>query len=369
MLCNMGFDENKRAKALIKKYRAGICTPEEKAILENWYAKQLSLRPNKLAEPNYDEVEKEIWDKIIQRKQSSVIRIWPRMAIAASVLLCMFFGGYYLVHIPQQQSNVYQNDIPPGRNQATLTLANGQKIVLTKGLNKTIPQQGVATVQISAGNGITYSANTNQNGTTKIDYNTLSTSVGEQSPYPLILADGSKVWLNSRSSITFPTVFFGKQRTVKVTGEALFEVAHNASQPFLVQTEKQTIEDIGTIFNVNAYTDVTKTTLIQGAVKVNGMILKPNEQTDGKIIEVVNARRYIAWKNGDFYFENDNIKTVMLELSRWYNIEVAYLGEVTTDGFNAQISRRKNISEVLHLLESTKGVHFKIEGRRVTVIQ
>jgi transmembrane sensor len=227
--------------------------------------------------------------------------------------------------------------------------------------------QGSTAIQIN--NGITYT--TGITAKAKTAYNTLSTAIGEQSPYPLILSDGSKVWLNAQSSITFPTAFNGKERIVKIIGEALFEVAHNTKQPFKVLTDKQTIEDIGTTFDVNAYADepTAKTTLIEGKVKVNGMFLEPGQQSDGSHIKTVNTKRFIAWKSGDFYFEDDNIQTVMRQLSRWYNIEISSEGDVTTNGFNAQISRSKNISAILHILENTKGVHFKIEGRRVTVIE
>ena len=264
----------------------------------------------------------------------------------------------------------YKNDIAPGHNQATLTLANGKKIILVKGLSGTLAQQGNTQIGVNGQSAIAYTATVatvNQPTT----YNTLSTAVGEQSPYPLILPDGSKVWLNAQSSITFPTAFNGKERIVGITGEALFEVAHNAQHPFKVKTEKQTIEDIGTTFDVNAYADepTTKTTLIEGKVKVNGMFLEPGQQTDGAHINTVNTRRYTAWRNGDFYFEDDNIQTVMRELSRWYNVKINYEGDMTTESFDAQISRNKNISAVLHILENTKGVHFKIEGRRITVIE
>jgi len=148
-------------------------------------------------------------------------------------------------------------------------------------------------------------------------------------------------------------------------------VAHNARQPFKVQTEKQTIEDIGTAFDVNAYTDepATKTTLIEGSVRVNNLVLKPNEQTDGKNIKTVNTEMITAWKNGRFHFEGDDIQTVMRQLVRWYNIDVTYQGEPTKNVFYAGISRQRNISAVLKLLENTNGVHFKIEGRRVIVIE
>lgn len=234
-------------------------------------------------------------------------------------------------------------------------------------MHKTIAQ-GNAAVQIN--NGITYTINTTSKAEV-IAFNTLSTANGEQSPYPLILPDGSKVWLNDQSSITFPTKFNEKDRIVEITGEAFFEVKHNAQHPFKVKTENQIIEDIGTSFNVNAYADepATKTTLIEGKVKVNNMPLMPGQQSDGSNIRTVDTKRYTTWRNGDFYFENDNIQTVMRQLSRWYNIQISYEGKITTDGFYAQISRTKNISAILQVLENTNEVHFKIEGRRVTVIE
>lgn len=295
---------------------------------------------------------------------------WPRYAAAACILIGLSVGGYLYLHkAPSQESNqLVKNDIKPGHNQATLTLANGQKIVLTKGLSGQLAVQN-RTVINATQNTITYDAK-NQSGD-QFSYNTLTTARGEQSPYPLVLADGTKVWLNAESSITFPTAFNGKERIVKLTGEAFFEVAHNANQPFKVQTDKQIIEDIGTSFDVNAYTDEpsTKTTLIEGIVKVNGITLKPNQQTDGMHTKTVDTDIITAWKNGDFHFEGDDIQSVMRQLTRWYNIDVIYQGPMTNDVFYAGISRNRNISVVLKQLEKTKGVHFKIEGRRVTVIE
>jgi hypothetical protein len=301
--------------------------------------------------------------------QPKTRRLWPRIAAAASILIALSAGGYFVLHQKheQQTAQLIKNDIAPGHNQATLTLANGKKIVLTKGLQGLIAQQGKTNIN-ATDNNITYTSSKNAD---QVSYNTLSTARGEQSPYPLVLPDGSKVWLNAESSITFPTAFNGNERIVKITGEALFEVKHNAAQPFKVQTDKQTIEDIGTTFDVNAYADeaVTRTTLVEGSVKVNKLTLSPGQQTDGNSIKTVNVKRFIAWKNGDFDFEDENIQTVMRELARWYNIDFRYEGKISAEGFNAQLSRSKNISSILHLLENTKGVHFKVEGRRVTVIE
>jgi ferric-dicitrate binding protein FerR (iron transport regulator) len=248
-------------------------------------------------------------------------------------------------------------------------LANGKKIILTKGLNGLLARQGGTSVSATAHN-ITYTASTAKHGD-QISYNTLSTARGEQSPYPLVLEDGTKVWLNAESSITFPTAFTGKERTVKVTGQARFEVAHNAEHPFKVQTEKQTIEDIGTVFDVNAYPDepATLTTLVEGKVKVNSLVLSPGQQTDGTHIKTVDVNQFTAWSHNDFNFHDENIQSIMRQLTRWYNIEVTYEGTITTAGLNAHLTRSRNISSVLHVLERTKGVHFKIEGRRVTVIE
>jgi len=361
-----------RAKDLFTKYKNETATDEEKALVEKWLFGYNS-EPAELSDEKIESISREVWGRLPQPVLSPIYRLtaWTKVAAAASVILALSFGGYFLLKEKQsQQISYYKNDIAPGHNQATLTLANGKKIILVKGLSGTLAQQGNTQIGVNAQSAIAYTAivaNVNQ----PVTYNTLSTAIGEQSPYPLILPDGSKVWLNAQSSITFPTAFNGKERIVKITGEALFEVAHNAEHPFKVQTEKQTIEDIGTTFNVNAYTDeaATKTTLIEGKVKVNDMFLEPGQQSDGTHIKTVNTRRYTAWRNGDFYFEDDNIQTVMRELSRWYNVKINYEGDIPTEGFDAQISRNKNISAVLQILENTKGVHFKIEGRRVTVIE
>ena len=365
-------DANQKAVELLDRYLQGMCTPEECAIVEAVYKQYAHQKPFKEDDLDFTRIGEDSFLKIsaaIDARQRRPIRLLPRIVAAASILLSVSIGGYFIWHKNSVDPTMItaKNDIPPGHNQATLTLANGQRILLTKGLYSNLTQ---GTTAIKINDGITYTAGLKGNAATTI-YNTLSTANGEQSPYPLILPDGSKVWLNAQSSITFPTAFNGKERIVKITGEALFEVYHNAKQPFKVQTQTQTIEDIGTIFNVNAYANesVTKTTLIAGKVKVNDVFLEPGQQTDGSHIKTVNTKRYTAWKNGDFYFEDDNIQTVMRQLSRWYNIEVGYEGNIPTDGFNARISRSKNISAILQILENTKGVHFKIEGRRVTVIE
>jgi ferric-dicitrate binding protein FerR (iron transport regulator) len=203
--------------------------------------------------------------------------------------------------------------------------------------------------------------------------------------YQLTLSDGSKVWLNAATSMRYPENFAGNERKVELLyGEAYFEVAHDAKMPFKVMGAGQTIEDIGTQFNINAYENESdiKTTLLEGGIKVynnNGSaILTPGQQAKVKngmprskiiVISAANTEEAVAWKNGYFRFNNEKIGSIMRQLSRWYNIDVSYEGKITDEGFYGRISRYKNISDVLKMLEDTRSVHFKVEGRRVTVIQ
>jgi len=345
-------------------------SPENRALFDRMMIEQ-NLESDLAALRSYDaksalEIIKQYPQQPLKNK-GRVIR-WPRIAAAASIILALSAGSYLLLHkmAPTQQVAQQKNDIAPGHNQATLTLANGQKIILTKGLSGQLAIQN-KTVITATQNTITYQAG--QSGDQLI-YNTLSTAKGEQSPYPLVLADGTKVWLNAESSITFPTAFNGATRIVKITGEAYFEVEHNDRQPFKVEYNNQTATDIGTHFDINAYADETNTTtLLEGSVKVNNLVLKPGEQTDGKKITTVNTAQVIAWKNGQFRFNGDHIQTIMRALARWYDIDVSYRGPITQEVFYAKLSRQRNISAVLRVLERTKGIHFKIEGRRVTVIE
>jgi len=354
---------------MLKRYRYGKASPEEQAFIENYYD-HFDKRPQLFAEKAETEQQIDDFLENYVKHQPKTYPLWPRIVAAASVLVFLSTGAIFLFHkqsLVQQNARIQNHDIAPGRNQATLTLANGKKIILTKGLKGILALQGQTRVLVSQNDIVYKTAKSDQ----IVSYNTLSTKRGEQSPYPLVLADGSKVWLNAQSSITFPTAFNQKNRVVKLTGEAYFEVKHNARQPFKVETANQTIEDLGTSFDVNAYSDEPsiKTTLIEGSVKVDNIILRPGQQSDGRKIMEVNTERYTAWKNGDFDFEGDNIQTIMLELSRWYDIDVTYQDAPLTTGFSAQISRSKNISAVLHILERTKLIHFKIEERRVTVIK
>lgn len=352
-------------KILLEKYNAGLCTAEEKALLETWYLKYNQEIPHGLSGEKLEQATGRIWARLEQSSFRGRIIPFIRYAVAASVVIALGFGGYYLLRQKPAQQLAYHNDVAPGHNQATLTLANGKKIILIKGLKGTLAVQGGTTIQADA-NTISYQAGKEE----QVSYNTLTTVRGEQSPYPLVLADGTKVWLNAQSSITFPTAFNQKDRIVKLTGEAYFEVAHNAKQPFKVETNGQTIEDIGTAFDVNAYTDepATKTTLIEGSIKVNKLILKPGEQTDGLTIRQVDTETATAWKDGLFMFEENNLDEIMRKLTRWYDVEVVFKdNNLKRKLVSGSMSRFGNISEVLRKIETTDRVHFEINGKKVTV--
>lgn len=301
------------------------------------------------------------------KKRSVKFNNWPFIAAAASILILISVGlWFYNTRHPQGSlatKDLFANDIAPGKNTATLTLANGKTIILSDA------KSGVV-----VGGDLRYNDGSlvrNSSGTHEV----LTASTPRGGTYQVTLPDGSKVWLNAATSIKFPSTFKGlvNRKVELIGGEAYFEVAKNKAQPFVVESNGQMVEVLGTHFNINSYADEgsIKTTLLEGSVKVNNMVLKPNQQSvlsSNKInIRSVDAQSEIAWKNGDFNFNNESIQDIMKQLSRWYDIEIKYEGEITQDMYYAKISRNRNISEVLKRLEEAKGVHFKIEGRKVIV--
>jgi ferric-dicitrate binding protein FerR (iron transport regulator) len=210
--------------------------------------------------------------------------------------------------------------------------------------------------------------------------NTLSTARGET--YRVRLPDSTAVWLNAASSLKFPVSFSGKKtRSVELSGEAYFEVFEDKAHPFVVRTDQQEVRVLGTHFNVSSYPDelYASTTLVEGAVNVSRpalpdaktILLKPGQRSllrSGNLeVSNVDTQEAIAWKNGDFMFKNEHIESIMRKLSRWYDIEVSYEGDMSDLIFIGVVSRSKNISAVLKIMESTGNIHFKIEGRRVTI--
>lgn len=319
-------------------------------------------------------------------------RHWMRWASVAAAVLVIAFAGIWMLRSKEtsttngseQQVPVATTNIPPGGNKATLTLADGTVIDLDKAGMGTIATEGKTKVNKKEDGQLEYKSATG-NRLSAIAYNVLATPRGGQ--YQLLLPDGSKVWLNAASSIRYPTEFAGNERRVEVTGETYFEIARNANKPFRVTVLPPAggaglageIEVVGTHFNINAYPDEKsiKTTLLEGKVKVSHdgkmALLKPGQQSQlksgsGTILISDNAdlEQAVAWKNGFFQFNNDDLRTVMRALSRWYDVEIEYQGKVPNEMFGGRIDRNSNVSEVLTVLEQNQ-VHFKIQGKKIIV--
>ena len=307
---------------------------------------------------------------------------WIKWLAAASVIVTFSIVSYFNINnkvgkqvetVHQSAKKEMQNNIVPGQTGAILTLASGQRILLDSTVNGSLTKQGNVSV-IKKNSELVYS---NEGTTSNVEYNTMTTPKGRQ--FNLVLADGSKVWLNAASSITFPTAFIGKERKVTITGEAYFEVAHNAAMPFIVEKGNTSILVLGTHFNINTYDDEASVnvTLLEGSVNVtsgnSSKMIKPGQQAqiyrDEKInlLSDVNVDNVVAWKNGLIKFEGADIGTVMRQMARWYDVEIVY-DKKLDDLFFAEMSRTTNLSDVLKALELTRNVHFKIEGRKVIVV-
>lgn len=307
---------------------------------------------------------------------------------AAAVLFIMLSGGYFFVmnyaHLDNPKQivhNATKQDIVPGGNKAILTLADGTKVILDSVNNGNITKQGNVTVIKLNDGQLAYQLSTSSTNSTPatVLYNTISTPRGGQ--YQLILADGSKVWLNAASSIKFPNVFVGKERKVQITGEAYFEVAHNKDMPFRVWVNDMEVEVLGTHFNVNAYTDEpsVNTTLLQGSVKVidgsNSKIIIPGEQAQikeggesGIRVSNVDVNEVIAWKNGLFQFNNADIESIMRQVARWYDVSVVYEGKAN-ETFSGGVPRTEDVMQLLKVLEATGKVSFNLVGKQIIVKQ
>jgi transmembrane sensor len=327
------------------------------------------------------QIKKGIWKQVGLEKPVYKMR-WFKWVAAASVML-MVYSGYLLVTknvakttfdaVKSPLKKELPDDIAPGQTGAILTLASGEKIILDSAENGSLAEQGNVAVVKKDGELIYKTEGKNIEAV----YNTITTPKGRQ--FNLVLADGSKAWLNSASSITFPTAFVGAERKIIITGEAYFEVAHNASMPFIVESGKNVVRVLGTHFNINAYDNekVVSVTLLQGSVDVSrgnvSKIIKPGQQAQINSEEKINLVRdvdlnhVVAWKNGRISFQGADLGTVMRQMSRWYDVDIEYNSKVN-DLFYADMARSTMLSDVLKALELTTDVRFKIEGRKVIVV-
>lgn len=301
------------------------------------------------------------------KTKSYIQTIWFRYAAA---VILLFGVGIYLYTLSNKtaqsfDNKVSQTNILPGANKALLTLSDGTIITLDSAANGAIAHQGNSSVVKLANGEIRYDVKGISDD--EIIMNTMSTPRGGQ--YQLVLPDGSKVWLNAASSITYPVAFTGKDRKIKITGEVYIEVTKEKNKPFFVDVDgKQIVEVLGTEFNINSYAEeeLIKTTLVNGSVKTGGKILRPGEAyINGKIIST-DINRDIAWKNGYFNFNGIDLKTAMNQLSRWYDIDVSYKNGIPNLVFGGEMERNLQLVQVLKALD-LMGLEFEIAGRNLTV--
>jgi len=378
-------NENRIQKLSIK-WMNGTINEEEKQEYDLWYTSFEDDRVQDLSEEDIFLIKERLYESLKNSEFKDRLNIkrkpWKGISImiAASVLLLILFGIYFHSFVPfGKESDKLYSVIKPGRDKAILSFDNGTIYDLDSlEAGRVMEDNGVRIEKTDDGQLIYSVINTDLKNELVL-VNTVTTPQGGQ--YKIRLPDGSMVWLNAASSLKFPTVFNDEVRIVELSGEAYFEVSKNKDVPFKVLTNKETIEVLGTSFNVNSYENEksSMTTLIEGKVKVsasnlNEKILSPGQQSiiiDGNDIQVheVDIQEFIAWKNGEFIFNNESIESVMRKVARWYDVELVYEAEVKEVPIWGSVSRYENISEVLNIIELTGAAHFKIDGRRIYVMK
>lgn len=384
------------AKELLEKYLQGNCTDEEKAIVESWHLndfeiKKLQPQPGQI-ESAYEQIWIRISKEAFTKKKAPLQRSYYRYASAAMIFITVAAGLFLFVNRKANHPTINDllvktgKDFAPGGNKAILTLADGSKISLTDAANGNLAKQAGIIISKTKDGQIIYSTkestlSSSTAGPTLI--NTIATPRGGQ--YQINLPDGTKVWLNAQSSLKYPIRFNSKVREVELSGEGYFEVYKN-HVPFIVKTKMQEVKVLGTHFNINCYDDeqITHTTLLEGSVSVRAKNQMNNEQTEGIILKpgqasIVSNNRppkvlqadienTMAWKNNLFVFKDESLESISRKLSRWYDVEVNFEGRPLNLSFVGMVSRSKNISSVLKILESAGDLHFKIEGKKITII-
>ncbi|QNF35657.1 FecR domain-containing protein [Adhaeribacter swui] len=326
------------------------------------------------------------WQQLVEKSQpeNRIRKLWPNPSIFkyAAVFLLVALS-FLAVYVSKKQPNIALHpaisaelpEIKPGKNQAKLTLADGTELILDEtkdGILRANDQ-----IKITKLNGrVVYQFMGKPAAGRALEYHTISTPKGGQ--YQLSLPDGTQVWLNAASTLRFPVAFTSSERQVTLIGEGYFEVAKNKKQPFRVTANAIIVEVLGTHFNVKAYSEegVTRTTLLEGSVKVNkaaeGLILKPGFQAitdqEAKIkTTTADLDQVIAWKEGYFQFDNEDFNAIVPQLERWYDVEFTYPPTIGSWKFAGAIPRNTNLNQVLQMLELSGSIKFKQAGRRIMV--
>lgn len=362
---------------------------DEESIRESVFALYDERVPEELGKKDWKGAHEQIFSK---DQKKPVVSVKPWRYAAASIILLLGISGYLFFNDtnltqattqPESATTISHDIAPPASNRATITLAGGKKIFLDSADNGRLALQNNVSLTKTADGKIKYAAGSfdvNQ----EIAYNTLTNPRGSK-VINMTLSDGSRLWLNAGSSVTFPVAFIGKERRVSITGEAYFEVSHDPSKKFTVEANGVMTKVLGTHFNINAYQDedAIRVTLLEGSVRVSVpdgkfSTIKPGEQVvktesgELKVNKDVDVDGVIAWKNAMFSFHDTNIKDIMKEVARWYDVDIVFQGDQRDFkglNFGGSMSRQKNVSELLKRLEATKAVRFEVNGRKINVIK
>ncbi|MES2827370.1 MAG: FecR family protein [Bacteroidota bacterium] len=370
--------QRQEIKDLIKKYNSGGCSEEEKSLLETWYLQFEYPELKDLSERERTADLTHIWNSLPINK-NKVFQFKPLYRVAAMLFICLFVGLYiYNKNKESNQEQIIQTiaqNLKSGGTKAILTLSSGKQIVLSDSSDGELASQQGASISKTSHGTIKYLP---ENTSAKqLVYNVMETPAG--GTYEITLSDGTKVTLDASSSIKYPVNFLGNERNVAVTGQAYFKVSHNAKKPFRVTTKGQTIEVLGTEFNINGYTDDTNltTTLINGSIKITNQgqiaFLKPGQQSIIKQgssavnLDLADLETSISWKNGIFKFKRASLQTVMQQFARWYDVEIVYEGSIPNYAITGKVSRNANASQVLQIV-SKLGVKFKKEGKKIVIL-
>lgn len=380
---------------IVERISDGSATDAEIALYLRWYElyetdekiwSKLGVLPGAFKEALFNKIQSRILDDKIafNENESRTIKLWPRLAAALSIVLCVGLGiFYYSNHANKVESKnnqaTAQQKIVPGSNKAILTLGDGKQVELNGDTEGKIADQGNVTVNKTSSGQLIYQLHEKSSAviTGAPIFNQITVPRGGQ--YEVILPDGSKVFLNAATTLKYPAAFLPNERKVELSGEAYFEVSKDQNRPFKVNiANKQEVEVLGTHFNIAAYQEdgLIKTTLFEGAVKLKNnsgqVILKPGQMTiggkDGKIeVSMADLEQVLAWKKGLFVFNDQRLEDVMKMVCRWYDTEVVYKDEVGAKKLWGTVSKYKTIEELLDKIAFTSGIHYKIEGRRVVL--
>lgn len=396
----MSLKEEQVAQLLVKKLSNSL-SPQEASLLHEWISdsaenkatyEHLTSRSTLKSEvkaysalkQSIEASGKELVFPISEKHPAPAHRVhfMKRWGWAAAGILVIGTTIAVAVSSDRQQGpskkDFASSDIAPGGERAMLTLADGSTIILDSAANGRLAEQNGSQV-IKQGGEIIYDKGINVGNAVMM--NTMTTPKGGQ--YKLVLPDGSRVWLNAASSITFPAAFVGRDRTVTVTGEVYFEVAKNKSQPFVVNVNNESlVQVLGTSFNINSYRDgsAVTTTLLEGSIKVSqvtpgrSLTLRPGQQAvataPGQPLNLrdnADIAKVMAWKNGLFNFEGVELQDMMRQFERWYDVTVVYEGGVPDVVFEGKMQRDLNLSEALEILKGA-GINYRIEeGRKVII--